>query len=178
MSAIRIPAHEQDVYRLLDRFEHCVAEGAPLTFATFKNLWKELSFSFIFEVLTCKVSSISVHPPTLPIQPHPPPHTPTHKRTKSVAVNERSALIPTSACLCAFRLGRRTGMQFCPCLWLLMHGCAIARRKETSPVTDALAPVHARVKYLNRSSVFHRASLLSNPLRSSHSSCWRPRWTC
>ena len=45
-----LPPWEADIQELLHRFEEAVAQGRPFTFATFKDLWKAMSFSFIFEV--------------------------------------------------------------------------------------------------------------------------------
>lgn len=46
----QLPPSEEDVQELLHRFEEAVFLGEPFNFATFKRLWKEMTFSFIFEV--------------------------------------------------------------------------------------------------------------------------------
>lgn len=46
----QLPPAEEDLQKLLHRFSEAVARGEPLSFATFKRLWKEMSISFIFEV--------------------------------------------------------------------------------------------------------------------------------
>lgn len=45
-----VSPHETDVYRLLHEFEQRVADGEPLSFATFRALWRDMHFSHIFEV--------------------------------------------------------------------------------------------------------------------------------
>ena len=47
----QLPPAEEDLQELLHRFAKAVGRGEPLSFATFKRLWKEMSISFIFEVL-------------------------------------------------------------------------------------------------------------------------------
>ncbi len=54
----RLPPAEEDLQELLHRFEEAVFQGEPLTFATFKRLWKEMTIHFIFEV-----HNLSVHLP-------------------------------------------------------------------------------------------------------------------
>ena len=65
--ALKVPAHEQDVYRLIHRYESAVADGAPANLATFRGVWQDLSFSYVFEVRT---QSPSTAPCTL-AQPCP-----------------------------------------------------------------------------------------------------------
>lgn len=46
----RIAAAEQDIEMLLLRFTKLVQLGAELSFATFKRIWVDLHFSYIFMV--------------------------------------------------------------------------------------------------------------------------------
>ena len=45
-----LPPPEQDLQELLYRFEDAVYQGAPLSFVTLRELWKEMQLTFIFEV--------------------------------------------------------------------------------------------------------------------------------
>ena len=57
--ALKVPAHEQDVYRLIHRYESAVADGAPANLETFRGVWHALAFGFVFEVRW--------HPPSRPL---------------------------------------------------------------------------------------------------------------
>ena len=46
----RIKSAEQDIELLLSRFTKLVQLGAELSFATFKRVWVDLRFSYIFLV--------------------------------------------------------------------------------------------------------------------------------
>ncbi len=42
-----------DTVQLIVRFLLSAGAGAPFTFTTFKEVWKQIGFSHVFEVCTC-----------------------------------------------------------------------------------------------------------------------------
>lgn len=47
---------ERDVHALLRLFVSEVENGAPATYSTFRRVWQELKYSFIYEVWHCRKS--------------------------------------------------------------------------------------------------------------------------
>ena len=57
----RIKSAEKDVELLLSRFTKAVQQGAELSFATFKRVWVDLHFSYVFLVSCVLLRTASKH---------------------------------------------------------------------------------------------------------------------
>lgn len=58
-----LPPWEHDIQELLHRFDQAVYEGQDCSFPTFKQLWQEMNFSYIFEVYPTATASIRIDVP-------------------------------------------------------------------------------------------------------------------